>query len=44
MNAMIYWCREQGFGSVSLHASDAGRRLYGSMGFKPMGEMLEAVH
>ncbi|PIS27506.1 MAG: hypothetical protein COT43_10080 [Candidatus Marinimicrobia bacterium CG08_land_8_20_14_0_20_45_22] len=39
MNAMIRWCREQGFGCVSLHASDAGRHLYESMGFKPTNEM-----
>ncbi|MDD5766275.1 MAG: GNAT family N-acetyltransferase [Candidatus Marinimicrobia bacterium] len=39
MEIMINWCREQGFGSVSLHASDAGRHLYESMGFKPTNEM-----
>lgn len=39
VEAMVSWCREQGFGSVSLHASDAGRQLYEAMGFKPTNEM-----
>jgi len=39
MDAMIGWCREQGFGWVSLHASDAGRHLYENLGFKPTNEM-----
>lgn len=39
MEAMITWCREQGFESVSLHASEAGRHLYESLGFKPTNEM-----
>lgn len=37
--AIIGWCREQGFRSVSLHASDAGRHLYEAWGFKPTNEM-----
>ena len=36
---MIGWCREQGVRSVSLHASDAGRRLYELLGFQPTNEM-----
>ena len=36
---MILWCRGQGFGSVFLHASDAGRPLYQSMGFQPTTEL-----
>jgi GNAT superfamily N-acetyltransferase len=36
---MIAWCREQGIGSVFLHASDAGRPLYESLGFEPTNEM-----
>ncbi len=39
MKIMIEWCREQGFGVVTLHASSAGRSLYESMGFKPTSEM-----
>jgi GNAT superfamily N-acetyltransferase len=39
MEAMISWCREQGFEWVSLHASDAGRHLYEKLGFKPTNEM-----
>jgi GNAT superfamily N-acetyltransferase len=39
MEAMILWCREQGYNSVSLHASDAGRHLYESLGFVPTNEM-----
>jgi GNAT superfamily N-acetyltransferase len=37
--AMLAWCREEGFGSVFLHASDAGRPLYESLGFVPTSEM-----
>jgi GNAT superfamily N-acetyltransferase len=36
---MIEWCRGEGFASVSLHASDDGRRLYESLGFEPTNEM-----
>jgi GNAT superfamily N-acetyltransferase len=39
VEAMIRWCREQGFGWVSLHASDDGRHLYETLGFKPTNEM-----
>jgi GNAT superfamily N-acetyltransferase len=39
MEAMISWCREQGFGWVSLHASDAGRPLYEKLDFKSTNEM-----
>lgn len=39
MEAMIEWCRSEGYGSVSLHASTAGRPLYESMGFQPTNEM-----
>ena len=35
VQAMIDWCRKEGFSSVSLHASDAGRPLYASLGFQP---------
>lgn len=33
------WCRQQGVRSIRLHASDAGRELYSSMGYKPTNEM-----
>ncbi len=39
MNVMIDWCRRKGFGIVSLHASAAGRPLYGELGFQATNEM-----
>jgi len=39
MEIMIDWCKQEGFGSVLLHASDEGRRLYESLGFEPTNEM-----
>jgi hypothetical protein len=36
---MIAWCREQGYKTVALHASDEGRPLYESLGFQPTNEM-----
>jgi GNAT superfamily N-acetyltransferase len=39
IEAIIAWCRVQGFISVSLHASDAGRHLYEVLGFTPTNEM-----
>jgi hypothetical protein len=36
---MVEWCRAQGFHSVRLAASDAGRPLYQSLGFNPTHEM-----
>jgi GNAT superfamily N-acetyltransferase len=39
MKAMIVWCRDNGFSSVALHASDEGRPLYERLGFKPTNEM-----
>ena len=36
---MIDWCRKEGFSAVSLHACDAGRPLYASLGFQPTNEM-----
>jgi len=32
-------CRQNGFGSVALHASDYGRGLYENVGFRPTNEM-----
>ena len=39
METMIVWCREQGLGSVLLHASEEGRPLYQQLGFKATNEM-----
>jgi GNAT superfamily N-acetyltransferase len=39
MKTMILWCRDNGFSSVALHASDEGRGLYERLGFKPSDEM-----
>jgi GNAT superfamily N-acetyltransferase len=39
MVIMIDWCRNKGFSTVFLHASNAGRPLYASLGFKPTNEM-----
>ncbi len=39
MDTIVAWCRSEGFGYVSLHASDDGRLLYQKMGFQPTNEM-----
>lgn len=39
MDTIIEWCRSEGFGYVSLHASKFGRPLYEGMGFHPTNEM-----
>ena len=39
VEVMIEWCRANGFRAVSLHASDAGRPLYESLGFEATNEM-----
>lgn len=39
VQAMVEWCRDEGYRSVSLHASEAGRPLYEGMGFQPTNEM-----
>ncbi|HEV2400736.1 MAG TPA: GNAT family N-acetyltransferase [Candidatus Sulfotelmatobacter sp.] len=39
MEAMIAWCKQEGFIRVTLHASDAGRHLYKSLGFEDSNEM-----
>lgn len=39
MKTMIEWCRENGFSSVGLHASEEGRPLYEQLGFQPTNEM-----
>ncbi len=39
MDAVLQWCRENGFDTVILHASASGRSLYESLGFKATNEM-----
>ena len=37
--ALIEWCKANGFQSVALHASEYGRSLYEKLGFHPTNEM-----
>jgi GNAT superfamily N-acetyltransferase len=39
LNAMIAYCRDNGWPRLTLHASDMGRGLYEDLGFKPTNEM-----
>ena len=39
METMLAYCRDAGMRSLYLHASDAGRPLYRSLGFAPTNEM-----
>jgi GNAT superfamily N-acetyltransferase len=39
LNAMIDYCRDNGWPRLSLHASALGRGLYEDLGFKPTNEM-----
>ena len=39
LQAILDWCRREGFRTVSLHASPAGRPLDESLGFQPTNEM-----
>lgn len=39
MSTLMQWARETGYDQVVLHASDAGRPLYTSLGFTPTNEM-----
>jgi GNAT superfamily N-acetyltransferase len=39
VNTMTAWSRAEGFAAISLHASDAGRPVYESLGFRPSNEM-----
>jgi GNAT superfamily N-acetyltransferase len=43
MEIIIEWCRLEGFGTVHLHASEAGQKLYESLGFKLSNEMRLAL-
>jgi ribosomal protein S18 acetylase RimI-like enzyme len=37
--ALVEWCRGNGFQSVALHASEYGRSLYEKLGFRSTNEM-----
>jgi len=39
MDTLLKWATAQGYDRVHLHASDAGRPLYQSLGFVPTNEM-----
>lgn len=39
LQAMIAYCRENGWPRISLHASEMGRGLYEELGFMPTNEM-----
>jgi hypothetical protein len=39
MKVLIKWATEQGTDRLVLHASDAGRPLYRSLGFEATNEM-----
>jgi GNAT superfamily N-acetyltransferase len=39
MRKILHWCEEQGIDGALLHASDAGRPLYESLGFVQTNEM-----
>jgi GNAT superfamily N-acetyltransferase len=43
MEAMVEWCRGQRMANVYLHASEEGRPLYESLGFKSSNEMRLAL-
>jgi len=40
---MVAWCRERGLARVTLHASDDGRALYESLGFRAPGNEMRLV-
>jgi GNAT superfamily N-acetyltransferase len=39
LQAMITYCRENGWPRISLHASEMGRGLYEELGFQPTNEL-----
>lgn len=39
MEVMLGWCRDDGFRAVTLDASEDGRALYESLGFRPTPQM-----
>lgn len=44
MTAIARWCVERDIPRISLHTSDAGRRLYERLGFAASNEMRVDVH
>jgi GNAT superfamily N-acetyltransferase len=44
MRTLVEWCRSEGLARVTLHASEDGRHLYESLGFKPSNEMRLTFH
>ena len=40
MNALHDWCRQEHITTARLHASEAGSRLYESLGYKATNEMM----
>jgi len=44
LQTMLDWSRANGFRTVSLHASPAGRPLYEFLGFQPTNEMRLPLH
>jgi GNAT superfamily N-acetyltransferase len=43
MKTILAWCRDAGMEFIYLHASDFGRPLYETLGFKPTNEMRMAL-
>lgn len=39
VQSALKWCKERGYERVNLHASEAGKPLYESLGFSPTTEM-----
>jgi len=39
LQAIVDWCRAEGFAGVALHASNQGRALYEALGFTATNEM-----
>ena len=43
VQSAIDWCKEHGYSTITLHASEAGFPLYAGLGFKPTSEMRMAL-
>jgi GNAT superfamily N-acetyltransferase len=43
VEAAVEWCRRHGYPRVTLHSSDAGRKVYESLGFERTNEMRLAL-
>lgn len=43
MEAIHVWCEERGIRTISLHASEEGKPLYASMGYKLTNEMRRKI-